>query len=242
VLNRARLPLIRLCGIGLCCLGISSARCSGDDGPAGLDRGKLPTKYPDLPSSPPPGHDIGTPWHPPPDRSPPSDPDQAPSEVCPASAGACAGKKPGETCGNGRCAKNSGGCECCTGCIDETGACRDGKADVACGKGGESCRKCGGANYCESFYRVCKCHSLYIGADMVCWDRDVGSQCNIGSAFGTCDSNCICCRFDSCVKPSTYQCVVGSSNTACGSDGNICVDCPATYGPSSTCVGFKCDK
>jgi hypothetical protein len=125
---------------------------------------------------------------------------------------------------DGKAKANEAGLPCaltCTGCCLED-LCLPGTTDKACGKGGKDCRDCSlNGQTCESqtCQGVCtpSCASKCQGEDDGC-----GNPCPTNSCGG-------CCQQSLC-RP-------GTSSSACGVDGTVCVSCAS---PTPTCSAGTC--
>lgn len=85
---------------------------------------------------------------------------------------------------------------CPSGCCDFQGTCQQGLADLACGNSGAECVDCGGVG------EVCS-----------------NQECAYPSASAACARTCA-----GCCDP-LGNCAVGTSDTTCGREGELCADC-----------------
>ena len=132
------------------------------------------------------------------------------ASACGAEGAQCSSCAPGQVCraasgGGGRC-EGVGSCgpQNCGGCCNAAGQCVTGNDTTACGKQGEKCDSC-------AFGEVCV-------ADGLPNARTCQPQPSCGP------SNCPGC----CVG---NQCVVSTTPTACGTNGQVCKTC----GPNQVC-------
>lgn len=88
-----------------------------------------------------------------------------------------------------------GSVTCPSGCCDAKGACRDGRADHACGAGGQICSDCSASS------RSCAPQGF-------CYQ---GKHCGPDNCAGCCTA--------------TGECVPGSASEACGQYGALCDNC-----------------
>lgn len=123
----------------------------------------------------------------------------------------------------------------CTGCCDETGACRSGDANTACGQTGSACSDCGAGARCAGSI----CQPL----------KATGDSCNSGGDCSTshcvtgvcCNSACTgaCQRCDATGTEGTCSALPEATNvTACGAyacDG-ISGECPTMCTTSRQCA------
>jgi hypothetical protein len=126
-------------------------------------------------------------------------------------AGKCAGAADG--CG-GTCPSNT-----CAGCCS-SGACLPGTSSSACGLNGAACVGCAVGWWCNAGACACtpSCNGKCNGASDGCGGKCTGKIC-----IGCCDP--------------ALSCMLGNSDTACGTFGGACVDCTAT---ALRCVGGFC--
>jgi hypothetical protein len=143
----------------------------------------------------------------------PVDDDQA----CGYGGQACVVCPPGSFC-KGACFQFQDNCGPgnCAGCCGGVDLCASGTGDVACGSGGEQCQRCvpqEGTGQCEP---------LPHGGGLC----NATPSCTPGNCTG-------CCAGD--------VCLVGDTESACGSNGSACAACPAGQACESVMkVGYAC--
>lgn len=128
-----------------------------------------------------------------------------------------------ESCPDGqRCKRSVCVCDatsCPSGCCAGDGSCQLGTADDACGIGGNTCQNCANAS-------------------QRCGGGGVPRTCGCASDAVTCAGKCglvanNCCRMVDCTAlcagccTEDGSCQLGTSNTACGADGETCFPCNA---------------
>ena len=176
----------------------------------------------------------------------------ASGQVCRAVSGGAGGQCDGPTsCGPHNCA----------GCCDAAGRCVTGNDATACGAGGGACATCPVGEICGCVppnARTCQAPPPCGPAN--CAGCCVGNQCVIdtkptacgarGEACKTCGTTETCSPTGVCVdagecNPTTCPtgccvgsiCAVGTQNTACGTDGDVCQNCASQ---SRVCQSGTC--
>jgi hypothetical protein len=163
--------------------------------------------------------------------------------------GACvSGCRDGQECQDGVCRCTAASCPdgCCDG--DE---CEPGDRTGACGTGGAACTECRGGTTCQDGACKCpagekECAGRCIPAADCCRNADCGAceSCQRGACVSGCqpgqacrDGRCACtpasCSTGCC---DGDDCLPGDRNGACGSGGEICVEC----GGGTTCQDGAC--
>jgi hypothetical protein len=166
------------------------------------------------------------------------------------------GGNPCSTCGSsqacvsGKCTCNA--TSCAAGCC-EGDYCKPGHLDTSCGTGGAACQQCGTGTSCVA--GQCQAGCSYTSCPDGCCE---GSTCKSGDdpaacgdnaspckqcattwekcTFGTCNDSLYCnsTTCQGCCKDS--QCQPGTSDSACGTGGQVCFSCP----PHKICSKTKC--
>lgn len=175
-------------------------------------------------------------------------------QVC----GTCA---PGAACPNGFCEiQDSGFCgpQNCKGCCDFNGFCQPGNNPMACGQGGNGCFFCPPGSTCNGAFceitdgGACgpqNCPGC-CDANGVCQMGDVPSACGAGGQQCTsCPAGEVCpsgaCKMAQPCNAMTCPlgccdvnqiCEAGFIDTACGSQGNSCIDCTQSFDTCDTSV------
>ena len=122
------------------------------------------------------------------------------TSACGTAGASCQSCPAGMFCRGQKCVRVNCTPQQCRGCCDDKGLCHSGIADTQCGRGAALCEDCSLSGlYCDSTKR---CGS----------PAQDGGICNC--AAGCCDEQ--------------NQCHPGSSNTQCGSYGELCSDCTAS--------------
>jgi hypothetical protein len=145
-----------------------------------------------------------------------TDPCRSPS----CSSGNCytgAQKPDGAACPGGACWQGT----CCTGCLTSF-TCQPGTTDTVCGTSGATCVDC------TTLTTDCKTGTCVSGKCQSVNQAD-GTGCQSGD--GQCRSGGCC---TGCWDAGASICLPGTANSACGADGDPCVDCAQS---SQTCDG-----
>jgi hypothetical protein len=165
----------------------------------------------------------------------------------------------GQVCqGNGGCACGASSCPACrtcqengrcsapcdgTGCCDGT-SCQPGSSVDACGMGGDACAVCGGGESCDG--GTCSCTPNDPCTAGVC--GGVQNNCGDDVDCGECGGTTPICRQHLCTACSDTNscpggccaadgsCQDGTSDAACGSDGQACDVCTG----QATCQSRHC--